>query len=228
MGADCSRILVIDESKEELTMTDERLEEAIKETGAKLLVLDPIQAYLGAQVDMHRANEIRPILKKLGMLAEKYNCAIVLIGHMNKANGAKSTYRGLGSIDFQATARSVLVVGRLKDKPNIRIIAHDKSSLAPEGQAIAFELDTEEGFKLLGHYDISVDDLLSGIDKENKLKKAETLLEDVLVNGRLMQSEILKKANGMDISKRVLDQAKKNLEVKSIKIQDKWYWQLGD
>lgn len=84
---------------------------------------------------MHRANEIRPVLKHLGMIAEKYNCAIVLIGHMNKAAGSKSTYRGLGSIDIQATARSVLLVARLRDKPNIRIMAHDKSSLAPTGAA---------------------------------------------------------------------------------------------
>ncbi len=54
---------------------------------------------------MHRANEIRPILKRLGAVAEDNNCAIVLIGHMNKAYGAKSTYRGLGSIDFQAAAK---------------------------------------------------------------------------------------------------------------------------
>ncbi len=228
MGADCSKVLVIDDKNNELSMTDERIEQALQETGARLLVLDPIQAFLGAQVDMHRANEIRPVLKRLGALADKYNCAIVLIGHMNKTNGAKSTYRGLGSIDFQATARSVLVVGRLKDKPNIRIVAHDKSSLAPEGEAVAFEMSEEEGFKLLGHYDISVDDLLCGINQENKLMKAETLLEDVLANGSGLQSDLLKRANGMDISKRILDQAKKNLGVKSFKSGDKWYWQLND
>ena len=130
-GADCNRMLVIDESIDCLSMTDERLVRAIKETGAKMVVLDPIQAYLGADVDMHRANEIRPVLKQLGNIAEEYGCAIVLIGHMNKASGSKSTYRGLGSIDFQATARSVLVVGRIKDDTTLRVIAHDKSSLAP-------------------------------------------------------------------------------------------------
>ena len=61
-GADCSKIRVIDESEKELTMSDERLEQAIIETQAKLIILDPIQAYIGATVDMHRANEIRPVL----------------------------------------------------------------------------------------------------------------------------------------------------------------------
>lgn len=94
-GADCNRVLVIDESVDCLSMIDERLVWAIKETGAKMVVLDPIQAYLGADVDMHRANEIRLVLKQLGNIAEEYGCAIILIGHMNKARGSKSTYRGL-------------------------------------------------------------------------------------------------------------------------------------
>lgn len=134
-GADCSMIRVIDETEKELSMTDERLEQAIVETNAKLIILDPIQAYIGATVDMHRANEIRPVLKKLGMIAEKYQCAVILIGHMNKASGSKSTYRGLGSIDIQATARSVLldlliVVGMFLtgfDAPTLNTLFVDKN-----------------------------------------------------------------------------------------------------
>lgn len=91
------------------------------------LVLDPIQGFLGAGVDMHRANEIRPLMKRISVLAEKYQCAIILIGHMNKNSNGKSSYRGLGSIDFQAAARSVLIVGRVKDEPEIRVICHVKS-----------------------------------------------------------------------------------------------------
>ncbi len=128
-----------------VNMIHDRLEQAIIETGARLIILDPIQAYIGATVDMHRANEIRPVLKHLGIIAEKHNCAIILIGHMNKASDSKSTYRGLGSIDIQATARSVLLVARLRDKPNIRIMAHDKSSLASAGDAIGFEMTEDNG-----------------------------------------------------------------------------------
>ena len=113
--ADCSKVLVIDDKDTPLTMRDVRLEQAIIETNAKLVVLDPIQGFLGADVDMHRANEIRPIMKHISELAEKYKCAIILIGHMNKSSMGKSAYRGLGSIDFQAAARSVLIVGRIQD-----------------------------------------------------------------------------------------------------------------
>ena len=67
-----------------------------------MVVLDPIQGFLGADVDMHRANEIRPLMKRIAVLSEKYHCAVILIGHMNKNSNGKSSYRGLGSIDFQA------------------------------------------------------------------------------------------------------------------------------
>lgn len=223
-NADCNNILVIDETESPLSMSDIRLEEAIKATDAKLIILDPIQAYLGSEVDMHRANEIRPILKKLGNIAEKYECAIVLIGHMNKANGIKSTYRGLGSIDFQATARSVLVVGRIKYEPNVRVIAHDKSSLAPEGKSIAFELNQNTGFQWIGQYDITVDELLSGDNFETKTRKAEQFLEQLLQNGKVLQTEIMKKTSEMHLSTKTVRNAKSNLNIISKKIRNQWYW----
>ncbi len=111
-GADCARVMVIDDFDRVLTLDDDRLEQAIEQTGARLVVLDPIQGYIGASVDMHRANEIRPLMYRIAKLAEKYGCAILLIGHMNKNSSEKSSYRGLGSIDFQAAARSVCAGSR--------------------------------------------------------------------------------------------------------------------
>lgn len=225
-GADCSKIKVIDESSKSLTMLDERIEQAIAETGARLIILDPIQAYIGAEINMNSANETRAVMSNLGAIADKYSCAIVLIGHMNKGSGNKSTYRGLGSIDFQAVARSVLIVGRVKDKPQIRVIAQCKSSLAPEGDSIAFELDKGTGFKWIGKYDISVDDLLSGTQKENKSEAAEMKLRELLANGKLTQNEIMQSMKDENISKRTVDEVKKKIGIKSLKISDKWYWEL--
>lgn len=225
-GADCSKVLVIDESEEGLCMSDERIEEAIKCTGAKLIILDPIQAYLGADVDMHRANEIRPVMKRLGDLAEKYDCAVILIGHMNKASGSKSTYRGLGSIDFQATARSVLVVGRIKDDPTCRVIAHDKSSLAPEGKSIAFRLDKDNGFSWEGVIDISVDELLRGDSKVTKVALAKDFLTNMLSDGSKPSTEIFEAAEVEGIGKRTLYTAKDELKVKSFKVGEKWHWKI--
>ena len=182
-GADCSRVMVIDDNDQALTMMDARLEEAIIKTNARLVVLDPIQGFLGTAVDMHRANEIRPLMKRVAVLAEKYHCAIILIGHMNKNSNGKSSYRGLGSIDFQAAARSVLIVGRIKDEPEIRVVCHVKSSLAPEGKSIAFRLDKDTGFEWIGEYDISADDLLSGDNRWKKIHAAKEFLQEVLASG---------------------------------------------
>lgn len=223
--ADCSKIKVIDESATPLTMIDERLEQAIAETGARVVILDPIQAYLGADVNMNVANETRSVMARLGNMAEKYGCAVVLIGHMNKSGG-KASYRGLGSIDFQAVARSVLIVGRLKENPTIRVVAQGKSSLAPEGDSIAFELNKETGFKFIGKYDISAEDLLSGGSKDNKSQLAEQLLNEMLSDGRKPQAEIMTKAKEQGISKRTLDEVKKNMYIKSVKDNNKWYWEL--
>ena len=139
-GADCEKILVIDESDKSLSMADERLEEALAKTEAKVLILDPIQAYLGGGMDMNRANEARDMTKKLGALAEKYQCAILLIGHMNKASGNKAAYRGMGSIDFFAVARSVLLVGRIEGEPNTRAVVQIKNNLAAFGHPKVFML----------------------------------------------------------------------------------------
>lgn len=226
-NADYRRITVIDESKLDLSLTDERLEQAIIRTQARLVILDPLQAYIGANVDMHRANEIRPIMKHISDVAQRYNAAIVLVGHLNKAMGMKSSYRGLGSIDIPASARSVLLVGRIKDNPTIRVMAQVKSSLAPEGEPIAFELNKETGFRFIGKYDISVDDLLNGTSSVSKVEQAEKLLKDELTEGAsILQKQLLFKAKIRNISERTLNEAKKNLRVKSVKRNDKWYWQL--
>ena len=219
-GADCSMIQVIDETDKELSMTDDRLEQAIIETGARLIILDPIQAYIGATVDMHRANEIRPVLKHLGIIAEKHNCAIILIGHMNKASGSKSTYRGLGSIDIQATARSVLLVARLRDKPNIRIMAHDKSSLAPTGDAIGFEMTEDNGMVCIGPYDITIDELLSGNEGRGKKKLdiAENFIKEYFGSNKVIPSnEIMMEAAKRSIKRNTLLSAKKKLGITSDK-----------
>lgn len=235
-GADCSMIRVIDETDKELSMTDDRLEQAIIETKARLIILDPIQAYIGATVDMHRANEIRPVLKHLGIIAEKHNCAIILIGHMNKASGSKSTYRGLGSIDIQATARSVLLVARLRDKPNIRIMAHDKSSLAPAGDAIGFEMTEDDGMVCIGPYDITIDELLSGNEGRGKKKLdiAENFIKEYFGSNKVIPSnEIMMEATKRSIKRNTLLSAKKKLGITSDKEKAEdgtiyWTWVMPE
>ena len=195
-GADLDRVLVIDDSEVQLTLSDERIEKAIIENNARLVIIDPIQAYLGADVDMNRANEVRPIFMRLGQVAQRTGCAILLIGHLNKAAGMQSLQRGLGSIDIAAAVRSVMFIGKLKHDPTMRILTHEKSSLAPPGASLAFSLGDESGFSWVGEYDITADEMLSGIEpqRETKTQQAKDLICTLLAGGKQVFSEDIDKA----------------------------------
>ena len=195
-GADCEKILVIDESDKSLSMADERLEEALAKTRVKVLILDPIQAYL-------------------------------LIGHMNKASGNKAAYRGMGSIDFFAVARSVLLVGRIEGEPNTRAVVQIKNNLAAFGHPKAFAL-SETGFHWLGDYEITADEVLGGIaPKANKLEQAKQMLRELAETTNMVQSnEVFEMADEQGISKRTLENAKKELGIRAKKINNSWYWEL--
>ena len=195
-GADLDRVLVIDDSDVQLTLSDERIEKGIIENNARLVIIDPIQAYLGADVDMNRANEVRPIFMRLGQVAQRTGCAILLIGHLNKAAGMQSLQRGLGSIDIAAAVRSVMFIGKLKHDPTMRILTHEKSSLAPPGVSLAFSLGDEGGFRWVGEYDITADEMLSGIEpqRETKTQQAKDLICALLAGGKQVLSEDIDKA----------------------------------
>lgn len=226
-GADCEKVLVIDESEKSLSMLDKRIEEALIKTGARVLILDPIQAYLGSGTDMNRANEVRNMTKRLAALAEKYKCAIILIGHMNKAAGNKAAYRGMGSIDFYAMARSVLLVGRVEGEPNIRAMVQIKNNLAEFGHAKAFRL-SEEGFRWLGDYEITADEVLGGYaPKINKLEQAKDLLRELSKELEKVESNsIYDMAKEQNISKRTLENAKREMGIRAKRENGSWYWPL--
>lgn len=230
-GADESKVLNICEDTDALSLSDERIEQAIKQTGAKLMILDPIQGYIGERIDINRANEIRSVLKKVAAVAERTGCAIVMVGHLNKAQGSSSAYRGLGSIDFRAAARSVLLVGRLRKEPNVRVMVHDKSSLAPEGKTVAFNLGNEEGFYWLdGYGDITAEELLSGFSHDTKTALAENLIRDLLADSKEVTAEkIFKTAADKNISRRTVNEAKKNISgITTRKVGKGWAWSIPE
>ena len=229
--AELERVLVIDDADNPLTLADERIENAIRENNARLVIIDPLQAFLGANVDMNRANEVRPIFRRLADVAQAANCAIVMIGHLNKASGSQSTYRGLGSIDITAVVRSLLFIGKVKTDPTTRVIVHEKSSLAPPGQSLAFSLGDEKGFRWIGAYDISAEDLLAGGEgskTELKQEQAAKLIEQFLSEGRKVSiAEINKEAVERGISERTVRLARNSMGDKIASERqgkDWWIW----
>ena len=228
-GADLDRVMVIDDGDKPLTLSDKRLERAIRENHARLLIIDPVQAFLGADVDMNRANEVRPIFRKLGEIAQETGCAIILIGHLNKAAGSQSTYRGLGSIDITAVVRSLLFIGKVKNDPTTRVLIQEKSSLAPPGKSLAFSLGDGNGFQWIGEYDMTADELLAGVEHtETKAEQAERLILDLLADGKQMLSaDIDKAATQRGISARTVRTAKQSLGNKLISQRSGTQWLLS-
>lgn len=229
--ADPERVLVIDDAETPLTLADQRIEKAIRENNARLVIIDPLQAFLGANVDMNRANEVRPIFRRLADTAQNTNCAIVMIGHLNKASGSQSTYRGLGSIDITAVVRSLLFIGKVKNAPTTRVIVHEKSSLAPPGQSLAFSLGDEKGFRWIGAYDITAEDLIAGGEgskTELKQELAMMLIMDFLSEGKKVSiAEINAEAKERGISERTVRLAKKSMGDKIASERqgkDWWIW----
>ena len=216
-GADMTRVRFINEDEKQLSMTDDRIEKAIRQNNVRLMIMDPIQAYLGANVDMNRANEIRPLFRHLSTIAERTGCAIVLIGHLNKSSGSQSDYRSLGSIDIAAAVRSILFVEKVEKEKDqdIRVVYQQKDSLAKKENPVAFSLG-EEGLKWLGEYDISIEDLLmgkAGTKKETKLEKAQKLILELLNKRKVMCLEELEaELLAYGISSRTGRDARKQLE----------------
>ena len=111
------------------------------------MVIDPIQSYIGNDSDLQIAVRARKLMRRIGMWASTYNCAIVLIGHLSKKERSKELYRGLGSIDVVASARSVLQVERDEQDEDIRYVKQIKNSLAPKGEDLSFEIRSGTGFR---------------------------------------------------------------------------------
>lgn len=225
-GADCNRVAFIKEDNGELTLEDERIKNAIIQIGAKMVVLDPIQAFIGHNGNMANAVKMREILSKLSKVAEETNCAIILVGHMTKTNGGKQIYRGLGSIDIAAAARSILMVSRDKEDPWKRYMFPVKSSLAPEGEPIGFELDKEKGFHWIGKCHIDIEELLTVERSTAKKDIAIKYLQTMLATEDLPSTYIYEKMKKYGISKRTVQEAKKVAEIKAYKKGMNWYWHM--
>lgn len=226
-GADCNKVAYIVDNDIALTLEDGRIETVIQETGASVFIIDPIQAFIPPDSDMQSVTKMRSILRKLSNTAEKYHCAVILIGHMNKGGGGKSLYRGLGSIDIAAIARSVLMISRDEIKPSIRYMYPIKSSLAPEGPAIAFSFKADGGLEWQGRYEINTTELVDTITvKTSKRDKARAKMLQMLEQKDRTAKEVYAALAEIGVGSRTVEKAKKELHVRTYRSGDCWYWGL--
>jgi len=158
-GGDLTRCF-FPENAHELSFMDDALDDLIEEIHAKMIVFDPLQAFLGAKVDMHRANETRPVMARLAELAKRHNCAVIIVSHLSKGSlGGPALYRALGSIDIVAAARSVLYVGRNPRDPAQCAVIHAKHSHSMKGRSFLYRIGGRGGVQWEGYTDLTEKDL---------------------------------------------------------------------
>ena len=218
----------LQDDNEPLTLDDERIRQAIIEFRPRLVVIDPIQAYLGSDSDLQIAGRARKLMRRLGMWAAGYDCAIVLIGHLNKKEGSKGLYRSLGSIDVVAAARSVLQVERDTENPDIRIVHQIKNSLAPTAEDIRFSISADKGFRWLECrpqlFEKQQPDAEPKFDTEQQ--KAAYWIKHFLEKGDMSANEIYCRLDNEGVSKRVARMVKTEMGIHCYQKKRRWYWSV--
>lgn len=233
-NADCTRVAFIDEEMTGfLTIDDERLRQAIVEFRPSIVVIDPIQSYIENAADLQMAGKARKLLRRISMWASTYNCAIVLISHLNKNESSKSLYRNLGSIDVVAAARSVLQVERDKDNPNHRIVRQIKNNLCQIGDDIHFEITPKCGFQWKMQEKSIIDfqytkDVLLQKPPKSKQEFTAMLLKNLLSKGAVESTEVQRVLEQYGIGNKTMQNVKQLLGIKSYRKMRKWYWIMPD
>lgn len=202
------------------------VEEQIEKIRPTLVIIDPIVAYMGAKVDLFRANETREIMSGLGQIAEKYKCTIIAVRHLTKGGKDKSIYRGVGSIDITAAARSALMVGPHPEDANHRCICHIKSNLAPKGDTIEYSLDAhrKNPFRFEGFNNLTVEEVMranpDAMGKDTN-EEAEKFLKESLKKKSQTEEILYRDAEAVGISRKQLRQAAETLDIRKIKNKGK-------
>lgn len=235
-GADCRNIAFLNENIHEgLTLDDERIRDFISGFRPQLVVIDPIQSYVENDSDLQIAVKARKLMRRLSIWADTYHCAFVLIGHLNKQGKSKGLYRGLGSIDYVASARSVMLVERSEEDEDIRIVRHIKNNLDSLGDDLKFEIRKKTGFRWLMNQD-SICDIqpVKEKDKEpvidqlpkNKHELAAMLIRRALENGPVESSEIRRIMAEYRIGEKTMNDVKTLIGIKPYRKMRTWYWSL--
>lgn len=237
MDANLQEIVAFDEpfNLDESGFSD--LEDAIASIKPAIVIIDPLVAYTSGAIDMHRANQVREFMKPLAHLAEKYDCALVVVRHLKKGSGGgKALYQGLGSIDYTAASRSVLMVGINRD--GTRVMAHVKSNLAKQGATLAYELGENGSFRWLGTDQTTAEELVAEPeDPENRSARQEAkewlckrLTGEGWVPSRILERDLEELDFSMSSYKRARRDLKKEGRLKveqKVELGDGWFVCLG-
>ena len=227
-GADTSKILSLatvpdEDGHERLLSIPEDLpliERGIRRVGARLVVVDPLMAFLSGNTNSHRDQDMRRALAPLAGLAERTGAAVLVVRHLNKAAANNPLYRGGGSIGIIGAARMAFVVGKDPKDDNRRVLASTKNNLAPTPRSLVFGLTEADNGSVevnwLGQSEVSAKDILATPqDQEHADARGEAVefLNDVLADGPMPAKEVVEEADDAGIAEKTLRRAKKLLNV---------------
>ena len=148
-GADMNRVLVLTaddyfgKTGQPLTLKDQALADFAAKAGPLLLIVDPLQSFLPAGVEMASRNQMRSILLPLKAIAAAQRCAVLLVMHSNKKMGVSGRARLADSSDIWDMARSVLMMGRSNSDGKI-YLSHEKSSYSRPQQTVLLHIEDVE------------------------------------------------------------------------------------
>lgn len=209
----------------------------VKETGVKLVIIDPIVAFLGNKMDMNRANDVRGIMRGLSQLARELKIAILVVRHNRKEGNSgqgKAIYAGMGSIDFTASVRSEMAV--VEAKNGVKFMNHIKANSGKKGPSITYSItsnDIDEPVFAWGEFTkwpVSGALGSSGSKisrKPREATKAITWLLDILKDypDGIPANEVFERGKLARFSTPMLNEAKKGI-VRSVRVNNMWYWKL--
>jgi hypothetical protein len=222
MGADLSRISF---PRQYFRLEEEALswiEAHIVEREAKLLILDPLLAYMQGGIDMNKANETRPFMSRLRELAQATGCTMIGLRHMTKADNDKAIFRGLGSVDISAAVRSIVQIGYHPERPDQRVMTHEKFNLSRRGPSLLYSLVDGAGDVPIIRWDGETDLTASELGRaaappgrpNDAITKARMFLRQFLASGPQDKKEVEAAAADVDIKETTLRRALEELTVK--------------
>lgn len=242
-GADPTRIAALravpngDDERLPTVRDVDDIEEAIERVDAKLLVIDPLVAYLGGDVNSYRDQDVRAALTALSELADRRGVAILAIRHLNKGSAGNPLYRGGGSIGLIAAARSGLLVAADPDDETekVRVLAHTKSNLAAPPPALTYSLDTTRQnvrVRWGGETSRTAAELLATRDDEDRSAKSDAMefLREELANGPVAAPDVKKRAKAAGHAWITVRRAADRLNVEKRKrgFAKGWEWVLHE
>jgi hypothetical protein len=240
-GADTSRVFALDAVR---TGGDERppvlpwdlllVENLILMNGIRLVVIDPLMAYMDAKINAHSDQDVRRAMHRLKILADKTGAAVLVLRHLNKLNGGPALYRGGGSIGIIGAARSGLLVGRDPNDPTKHVLASNKSNLGPPPKSLYYALVASGKVSVIGWgevCDLTNDDILGvpgSRQRRSVLEQCCELLAELLKDGQKAETEIKETVLQHGHKERTYYAARKKLKVRSAKSSEdgKWYLSL--